>query len=257
LRLPNKSLEARVENKMPIQKRCAQLSRQLSSTYGADAIPDVRTEVTPMTRGRLITAFVIALGVLVSGCASSGSGKTKSNAEGYGPLTFNRADADFYFSQAGQFARTELSKDGAIEVHLKNAPFQLGYTGRQLNLAMAQTPITEISTDPKGYKASRLSGPMAGGRLPNSDELLVYSGREWSDGNTEFSDSTSMRASPMKGFQHAYQINKLAFVADEHMKLENFKGTLHGYIVVYKQHKRKNRDIMPIRLIFDGHRAAH
>ena len=210
-----------------------------------------------MSRGRLIAAFVIALGAIASGCASTGSGNSKPNVEPYGPLTFNRADADFYFSQAGQFARTELSKDGAIEVHLKNAPFQLGYNGRQLNLALAQTPISEISTDPKGFKASRLSGPMSGGREPNSDELLVYSGREWSDGNTEFSDRTSKQASPMQGFQHAYQINRIAFVADEQLTLDSIKGVLHGFIVVYKQPERRNRDIMPVRLIFDGHGAAH
>jgi hypothetical protein len=210
-----------------------------------------------MLPGRLIIGFVIALGVLVTGCASSGGETAKSNVEPYGPLTFNRAGADFYFSQGGQFARTELSKDRVIEVHLKNAPFHIGYNGRQLNLAMAQTPISEISTDPKGFKASRLSGPMAGGRAPNSDELLVYSGREWTDGNTEFSDSTSMRVSPMQGFQHAYQINKTIFVGDEHMTLDNIKGVLYGYIVVYKQPERRNRDIMPIRLIFDGHGADH
>ena len=56
-----------------------------------------------MSRGRLIAVFVIALGTFASGCASSGSGTSKSKVEPYGPLTFNRADADFYFSQAGQF----------------------------------------------------------------------------------------------------------------------------------------------------------
>ena len=115
-----------------------------------------------MSRGRLIAAFVVALTALASGCASSGSGTSKSNVEPYGPLTFNRADADFYFSQAGQFARTELTKDGAIEVHLKNAPFQLGYNGRQLNLALAQTLISEISTDPKGFKGIAFVWPDVG-----------------------------------------------------------------------------------------------
>ena len=59
-----------------------------------------------------------------------------------------------------------------------------------------------------------------------------------------------------QGFQHAYQINKIAFVADEQLTLDNIKGVLYGFIVVYKQPERKNRDIMPIRLIFDGHGAA-
>ena len=204
-----------------------------------------------MTRATLVTSVVIALSAFLSGCASSGGGSAKPAVEPYGPLTFNRAGADFYFSQAGKFTRAELDA-GVVVIHLANAPFQLGYTGRQLNLALAQTPISEISTDPKGFKASRLSGPMAGGREPNSDELLVYSGREWSDGNTEFSDNTSRKATPMPGFQYAYQVNKIAFLADDKLSLNNFKGTLHGYIVVYKQHERKNRDIMPIRLVFDG-----
>ena len=50
-----------------------------------------------MSRGRLIAVFVIALGTFASGCASSGGGTSKSKVEPYGPLTFNRADADFYF----------------------------------------------------------------------------------------------------------------------------------------------------------------
>jgi hypothetical protein len=205
-----------------------------------------------MTFGKLISALTtIALCAVVAGCAASGT-SAKPTSDGYGPLTANRSGADFYFSQGGQFAHAELAKDGVIEIHLKNAPFQLGHIGSQLNLALAQAPISEISTDPKGYKASRLSGPMAGGRKENSDELLVYGGKEWSDGNTEFSDKTSLKASPMPGFRYAYQVNHLAFLADERLTLNNFKGTLYGFIVVYKQAERKNRDIMPVRLIFGG-----
>lgn len=59
-----------------------------------------------------------------------------------------------------------------------------------------------------------------------------------------------MKASPMPGYQHAYQVSKIDFVADEHLKLESFKGILYGFIVVYKQSERLNRDIMPIRVIF-------
>jgi hypothetical protein len=59
--------------------------------------------------------------------------------------------------------------------------------------------VPEISTDPKGFKASRLSGPMAGGREPNSDMLLVYSGQKWSDGNTEFSEETSLKSGSSRG----------------------------------------------------------
>jgi len=189
-----------------------------------------------MRRTPLLAA--LALCFVTAGCATSG----------YGPLTFNRSGADFYFSQDGQFARTELGTDGTIDIYLKNAPFQLGHNGRQLNLALAQIPISEISTDPKGFKASRLSGPMAGGH--EEDMLLVYSGQKWTDGNTAFLDATSRKASPMPGYRYAYQVNKVLFLADEKLTLETFKGTVHGFIVVYKQHERKDRDIMPVRLIF-------
>jgi hypothetical protein len=209
-----------------------------------------------MIQRRLMMATVtLAFGLLVTGCASTGGGKP--GAEPYGPLTFNKPGADFYFSQGGQFTPAQLGKDGVIVIHLKNAPFQLGHAGRQLNLALAQTPISEISTDPKGFKASRLSGPMAGGREPDSDVLLVYGGKEWTDGNTGFSDDTSRRTNPLPGFRYAYQVNQIAFLADERWTLANFKGVLHGYIVVYKQHERHNRDIMPIRLVFSGPGAAH
>jgi hypothetical protein len=194
-----------------------------------------------MTLRQTFAATVLSLSIAVGGCSTTSS---------YGPLTFNGAGTDFYFAQAGQFARTELGSDGVIEVKLSNAPFQIGYNGRQLNLALAQTQILEISTDPKGFKASRLSGPLTGGREMDSAALLVYSGKEWSDGNTEFSDSTSRKASPMPGFQFAYQIDELAFVADETLTLGNFKGVLYGFIVVYKQPERRNRDTMPIRMIF-------
>jgi hypothetical protein len=194
----------------------------------------------------------ILLCCIAAACSAPGGGTTKPDGGGYGPLTFNRPGADFYLSQDGRFAQAKLSEDGVIEIHLRNAPFQLGFNGRQLNLALAQNPISEISTDPKGFRASRLSGPMAGGREPNSDVLLVYGGNLWSDGNTEFSDDTSRKVIPMPGFQHAYQINEILFLADENTTLATVKSTLHGYIVVYKQPERRNQDIMPIRLIFEG-----
>jgi hypothetical protein len=79
----------------------------------------------------------------------------------------------------------------------------------------------------------------------------VYGGHNWSDGNTELSDATSMKASPMKGFQFAYQINKLMFVEARDMTLDRFNGTLYGYMTVHKQHERSNKDIMPIQLILE------
>jgi hypothetical protein len=53
----------------------------------------------------------------------------------------------------------------------------------------------------------------------------------------------------MKGFKSAYQVNQLLFVQAPDKSLGSFRGTLYGYIVVYKQAERSNKDIMPIHLI--------
>jgi hypothetical protein len=193
------------------------------------------------------SGLLVVLGCLPVGAVFGG----ESPATPYGPLTFNQRGANFYFAQDGDFAPAALGGDGTIVVRLRRAPFQIGYNGRQLNLTLAQVPIDEISVDPKGYRASRLSGPMTGARDPNSDVLLVYGGRQWSDGNTEFSDATSLKAKPMKGFRRAYQVNTLTFVEDEQLSFAAFTGSLYGYIVVYRQPERSNRDIMPIRLVFE------
>lgn len=204
-----------------------------------------------MAIGRLMSWLLTGLLCLAAlGCSTPDPETSKAGAGVYGPLTFNHPGADFYFAQDGRFALAEISRDGVIEIHLKKAPFQIGYNGRQLNIALAQSPIAEISMDPHGYKASRLSGPMSGGRAPDSDELLVYTGKIWSDGNTELSDTTSRKAAPTAGFQHAYQINQLAFVNDAKQSLSTARGPIHGYIVVYKQPERRNQDIMPVRLLF-------
>lgn len=180
--------------------------------------------------------------LLLAGCAAAPS------APGYGPLSFNvSGGGDFYFAQDGSFVPARLS-DGAIEVDLKPSAFQIGYNGEQLNICLAQTAGPEIRTDPSGYKASCLAGPMSGAHA--ADDLLVYSGKLWSDGNTEFSDNLSKKAPPLAGYVHAYEVDELTFVAAPDLNLQNFRGTLYGYIVVYKQHVRMNRDIMPIRLVF-------
>jgi hypothetical protein len=193
----------------------------------------------------------VAACLALVGCATPTSTTTSARADGYGPLAFNKSGGDFYFAQDGKFAGTELGSDGAIVVHLKRAPFQIGYNGRQLNIALSQASVPEISTDPHGFKASRLSGPMAGARDPNSDVLLVYTGKLWSDGNTEFSDDTSRKTNPMAGYKHAYLVNQVEFVDDAQMSLQKLHAPVYGYIVVYKQHERMNRDIMPIRLVFE------
>lgn len=168
----------------------------------------------------------------------------------YGPLTFNSEGADFYIAQNGKFAPAAVS-DGTIEIHLHPGSFQIGYNGEQLNICLAQSPFPEVRADPGGYRASCLSGAKTGARERNSDTLLVYSGNKWSDGNTEFSDATSMKATPIKGFRSAYQVNQLQFVEARDTTLSRFKGTLYGYIVVYKQPVLSSRDIMPMHLIFE------
>jgi outer membrane protein len=176
---------------------------------------------------------------------------SNTQSQNYGPLIFNRdGGGDFYIVQSGKFVRANLN-EGAIEFHLKRKNFQIGYNGEQLNICLAQKPFPEIRSDPHGFKASCLSGPMTGAANKDNDGLFVYGGTSWSDGNTELSDKTSRKAKPLAGYQLAYQVNRLEFLENPDTNISNFKGTLHGYIVVYKQSVRNNKDIMPIRLIFD------
>jgi TPR repeat protein len=183
--------------------------------------------------------------------STSGNGATSDRqGQTYGPLTFNGEGADFYVAQDGNLVPASVV-DGTIVIHLHRRSFQIGYNGEQMNVCLAQSPFPEVQADPRGYKASCLSGPLSGARDPNSDALLVYGGHKWNDGNTELSDATSMKASPMKGFRFAYQISELMFVEARDITLDRFSGTLYGYIIVYKQHERSNKDIMPIQLILE------
>lgn len=118
-------------------------------------------------------------------------------------------------------------------------------------IGLAEANFPEIRPDPKGLRASCLSGPFTGARPPHSAALLVYSGKKWNDGNTELSDATSLAAKPMKGYRAAYQINSLLFIAAPENRLGQLEGALYGYRVVYRQHERRNQDIIPIRMIFD------
>ena len=205
-----------------------------------------------MNRNFSLSASILVFSLLLSSCATThteagGVGQVGS----YGPLVFNRAGSgDFYVAQDGRFVPAEFS-DGAIQIHLRSAPFQIGYNGEQLNICLGEVNFPEVRPDPKGYKASCLSGPFTGARPPHSAALLVYSGSKWSDGNTELSDKTSLAAKPMKGYRAAYQINSLHFISTPEFKLGQFKGTLYGYLVVYREHERRNQDIMPVRMIFN------
>jgi hypothetical protein len=197
-----------------------------------------------------LSATLWVLGALLPAAVTSrAAGADAAQTGNYGPLIFNRSGGgDFYVAQDGQFAAAEL-RNGAIEIHLHGAPFQIGYNGEQMNICLAMVEFPEVRADPKGYASSCLAGTSSGGRAPNSDALLVYSGTKWSDGNTELSDATTLKAPPLAGYQRAYQINSLLFVGNPQMTLGQFSGTLHGYLVVYRVHERRNQDIMPIRLI--------
>ena len=206
-----------------------------------------------MSPNRWLSAACLVSSLFLSSCATTHTeaGGGVGQVGSYGPLIFNRAGSgDFYFAQNGRFVPAEF-RDGAIEIHLHSAPFQIGYNGQQLNICLGEVNFQEIRPDPKGYKASCLAGPFTGARPPHSAALLVYSGSKWSDGNTELSDATSLVAKPMKGYRAAYQINSLLFISTPESKLGQFKGTLYGYLVVYREHERRNQDIMPVRMIFN------
>ena len=205
-----------------------------------------------MNRNLWLSASCLVFSLLLSSCATThieagGVGQVGS----YGPLVFNRAGSgDFYVAQNSRFVPAEF-RDGAVQIHLRSASFQIGYNGEQLNICLAEVNFPEVRPDPKGNKASCLSRPFTGARPPNSAALLVYSGSKWSDGNTEFSETTSLVAKPMKGYRAAYQINSLHFISTPEFKLGQFKGTLYGYLVVYREHERRNQDILPVRMIFN------
>ena len=139
-----------------------------------------------MNRNHWLSAACLVASLLLSSCATTQTGGGGvGQVDSYGPLVFNRGGSgDFYVAQNGRFVPAEF-RDGAIQIHLRSAPFQIGYNGRQLNICLAEVNFPEIRPDPKGYKASCLSGPFTGARPPHSAALLVYSGSKWSDGNTE------------------------------------------------------------------------
>jgi hypothetical protein len=194
-------------------------------------------------------SFAVALAALSACATAGGPGGGPAAVEPYGPLTVNqKSGGDFYVTQDGAFAPATV-KDGAILIQLRNRPFQIGTSSHQLNICLTLEPAPEVRSDPQGHEASCLSGPMQGALEPNSAELLVYGGKKWSDGNTVLQDGTGRRTQPLAGYARAYQIDELLFTTQPKMNLASFRGTLYGWIVVYKEHVRRNRDIMPIRLV--------
>jgi hypothetical protein len=63
-------------------------------------------------------------------------------------------------------------------------------------------------------------------------------------------EGANLKTKTLDGYRYAYQVNDLLFVGQPTMNLKKVRGALYGYIVVYKQHERSNRDIMPIQLVF-------
>jgi len=179
---------------------------------------------------------------LVLACATPGAGPAPASAgAGSAGLTANRAHgADFYVTQDGAFAPAAVV-DGTLVFQLKARPFQIGTNSRQMNICLTQVPAPEIRTDPKGFKASCLSGAMQAAIEPDGAELFVYGGRKWSDGNTVLQPGGFRRAEPLPGYAHAYQVDGLAFVEEEKLTLAAFRGTLHGHVVVYRQPERRPR----------------
>jgi hypothetical protein len=197
---------------------------------------------------RLAGALLMGAGVLLAGCA--GSPPSAPGASGYGPLKVNLAHgADFYITQDGKFAPVAI-RNGVVVVQLARQPFQVGSEAAQVNICLSEIWAPEVQADPKGYKASCLSGAKAGARPPHSDALLVYSGKSWSDGSSTLMDETSLAVRPLEGYTHAWQINELLFVKQPDKNLNSVHGALFGYIVVYHHHERSNSDIMPIELVF-------
>jgi len=197
-----------------------------------------------------LTRFLMSTSAII-GLVACGTPQRAEQRSIYGPLTFNnQKGADFYIARSDKFAEACVV-EGTVEFHLKNSPIQIGHNGRQMNICLARVPFDEVRADPQGYKASCLSGAMAGSTAVNNDLLLVYSGKKWRDGNTELSDAGSRKVTPLPGYKFAYQINDLLFVGENGLDFTDFRGTLHGYLAVYKQHERSNKDIMPIRLVFE------
>lgn len=188
------------------------------------------------------TLAAIAVATLAS-CAGAG---------GYGPLKVNLdAGADFYVAQDGALVPVEVTPE-AITIRLANRPFEIGTNAEQMNLCLTQVPAPEIQADPQGNRASCLAGPFQAAKDPDSAELFVFSGKSWSDGNNLFQEGAHRSATPRAGYARAYQVKDLLFIDARNTKFATFSGTLYGYIVVYREHVRRSRDIMPIRLVFGG-----
>jgi len=197
---------------------------------------------------RRLPAALLLAGALLSACA------TVPDEAGlpYGPLRVNQAGGgDLYLAQDGALVPVEVTAE-ALTFRLKNRPFQIGTSSPQLNVCLTLAPAPEVRADPGGFRASCLSFAMQGAVERDADYLLVYSGTEWSDGNTALQAGHNRAAAPLPGYAHAYQIGNLLCPASPGVSLSRFRGTLHGYVAVHKGAPLRKQDVMPIRLVFGG-----
>lgn len=193
-------------------------------------------------------ASVLLAGTLLAACAAV----PDDAAMPYGPLAVNRPEgADFYVAQDGAFVPVEVTAE-ALTFRLANRPFQIGTNSPQLNVCLTLAPAPEVRADPGGFRASCLSFAMQGAVERNADYLLVYTGTEWSDGNTALQAGHNQAATPLPGYAHAYQIANLLAPASPGVSLSRFRGTLHGYLAVHRGPQLRKQDVMPIRLVFGG-----
>ena len=200
--------------------------------------------------------LVVSLVVTLAGCAnlpprSSApvSGTVPKKSQHYGPLVVNTPEkADFIIIQDGQFVDSKIRANKII-FYLKNRPFQIGSNFQHLNIALSMKETSEISTDPKGVKASHLSDAFTVATEPDSENLIVYSGEKWSDGNNGLLSGAHKQVDPFPNYRYLYQVSALTFIDHGDMTLENFKGTIYGFICVYKEPVRNNSMIMPIELV--------
>lgn len=204
-----------------------------------------------LKHARIALVAAIALSFTTTAVIAADSAPTPEPTFEYGPLSFNSPDGDFYVAQDGRFAPIREAEDGVLEVRLKNRPFELGHNREELAIALAEIPVAEVTYDPMLRPQSRLAPPRTGAREPESTELLVYSGTQWSDGNTNFSDESPRPAAPMPGFSKAYSVTALFFVSDRTERLATFKGTLHGFLALHDGGETLAKDTMPVRLIFE------
>lgn len=200
-----------------------------------------------------LLVYLVCMSTALAQPASAGSANAgqapPASVEPYGPLTFNiEKGGDFYVAQDGRFVKAELVA-GTIRFHLHHKPFEIGTDVEQMNLALTVAKEDEVMSDAHGFRASRLAGPMQAARDPET--LLVFAGKSWSDGNNVFEEGDAKPATPMPGYRHGWAVNKVDFIDHDDLKFDSFKGTLYGFICVYKDHVRRNSFIMPVEFVFE------